>query len=153
MLKVIPSTIEHFNNLQLQEAQAFCAQEFAVNPDYAHALITSGIARTGIDSTGKVIAIMGLTFRHNNCAESWALFSPSIKNHIKSIIKEVRLFLKEHSHVKRIYCTASVDYPQAHKLITSFGFKAESILECWDIFGNDHIMYVKINNSIYWETR
>jgi RimJ/RimL family protein N-acetyltransferase len=153
MLKVIPSIPEHFLQLQMQDAQLFCKDQFDKNPEYAKALCEYGVTRTGIDENGIIIGIMGLTFRHEKCAEGWALFSPYLKKHACSVVKEVKKFLIEQSHVTRIYCTAAVDYPQAHKLLTSFGFKVEGILEKWDALGADHICYTKINNSIDWETR
>lgn len=153
MLKVIKTIPEHFHQINIQAAQGFCKEQFEAYPEYAKTLAQDPSTYTGIDEQGNIIGIMGLALRHTNCGEGWAIFSNNIKPHIKSIIKEVKKFLRAHKHIKRIYCTASVEFPEAHKLLRVLGFKVEGILEAWDVLGTDHIMYTRINNSIDWETR
>jgi hypothetical protein len=153
MIKVVRTTVDHFDKINIQPAQGYFAEQIKLHPEYALALAQQPTTYSGIDENGNVIGIMGLMLRHPNCGEGWAIFSDNIRPHIKSIVKEVRKFLYQHRHVKRIYCTASVEYPEAHKLLKVLGFKVEGILEAWDALGTSHIMYVIINNSIDWETR
>jgi len=154
MLKIIKTVPQHFYDIEIQEAQFFCKEQFNSNPEYVKILSEQSVTWTGIAEDGAIIGMMGLLFRHENNAEGWAIFSPHIKKYLKQIIKEVRSFLKSYSHIKRIQCTASLEFPEAHKLLTkSFGFKVEGILESWDCFGNDHLLYTIINNNLEWEIR
>lgn len=154
MLQIIKTIPEHFYNMEIQKEQAFCREHFNTNPNYAKILCEQGIARTGITSDGIVVGVMGLAFHHKNSAEGWGILSTHFRQYARYAIPAVRQVLKEYSHVKRIQVTASVEFPEAHKLLTkSFGFKPEGILECWDCLGNDHILYTIINNSIDWSTR
>lgn len=150
-LQIIKSIPEHFYNIEIQEAQAFCKEQFTANNNYAIILCTQSVCYTGITEDGTIVGIMGLSFIHKNSAEGWGIFSPYMKKYLKEVILGVRNFLKDYKHVKRIQCSASVKYPEAHKLLTkSFGFKPEAILEKWDCLGNTHILYTIINGDLKW---
>ena len=151
MITVVKSTVQHFQDIEIQEYQQSCREHIKLNPNYAKILCEQGTSYTGIDEQGRIIGMMGLLFRHENCAEGWAILSPYVKQNLKSVVKAVRKVMKDNERVRRIYCTVATNFPEAHRLVRAFGFKPEGILEKWDQFGMDHVMYTIIHNDIHWE--
>jgi len=153
-LEIVKTIPQHFKDIEIQEAQAFCREPFETNPNYAILLCEQGFTRTGIAEDGTIVGIMGLLFNHANSASGWGILSPHFKKYIRQAIPAVKEVLASYSHINRIEVSASVKFPEAHKLLTkSFGFKPEAILEKYDILGHDHILYTRIANSIEWEMK
>ena len=82
-LEIIKTIPQHFHDMEIQEAQAFCRDQFTKNPNYAMILCEQGFTRTGIAEDGTIVGIMGLVFNHANNAEGWGILSPHFKKYIK----------------------------------------------------------------------
>lgn len=143
---------EHFDEIIAQESQSDFKELLLKHPEYKNLICQQSIGRAGrLDNV--IIAICGITRVTDYLGEGWAYFSPDLPKNSIRVIKEIKKFLQEQKHMRRLQCTVDIYNTKAIKFAEALGFKPEGILQCYGRDGHDHIMFTIINRSLDWEVR
>lgn len=131
MMKLTPFAIEHFDAIEWQSAQQ--AGQALFQREWAEEITQNSDAQTLLDAQGRVIACAGVIptriIRYpdrDEAAESiaWAIFSPALPIHAKSIIKAIRSFLDARPEY-RIEAYVDAAQPKAAAFLSRLGFHYE----------------------------
>ena len=149
-MQVVPMEASHLDQINIQEMQAYFKSYIVDNPTYAKMLVEHSEAYTALGETGQVVCCMGILPKHENCGEAWAIISDQLPRYRLSVVRAVKQFLAKQHKYKRIHITCATNFQEAHKFASILGFKSEALLRCWDVQGQDHIMYTIIKQDLQW---
>lgn len=133
MIKLVPFAVEHFDQVEWQAPQA--DGRLYYQREWAEEIAASSDAVSAIAEDGYVIACAGVVptriYRVGNGPDvpvealAWAIFSPRLSRHARSVFKAIRDFLNGRPEYK---ITAYVDtsHERAAPFIERLGFVYEA---------------------------
>lgn len=152
-MRLEPFSIDHFDRIEWQSAQQ--AGEALFQREWADEIAESSHAQTLMDADGRVIACAGVIptriIQYEDGGEviaeslAWAIFSPSLPIHAKSIIKAIRAFLETRDEY-RIEAYVDAAQPKASAFLARLGFGYERTLT--DVCPDGRVMhlYARVRN-------
>jgi hypothetical protein len=93
----------------------------------------------------EVIACLGLTAMWAGCAHVWGLFAEGAGKypHILQVCKGLISVYMEKLSIRRLQATASMDWPEANRLLTHCGFEREATMKKYGPNGEDFGLFVR----------
>lgn len=146
MIKVIPFEPEHIMGMEPLMDDA-CTKAIMQSSEYLQALKQLGPAYSGFTDEGKCVGAAGVKQINAKTYEGWALLAIDSKQHIKSILRAVELFMQnffDYDVADRFQATVKMNFTQGHRFAKLLGFKPEGILHNYDQ-NEDYMMYARIN--------
>lgn len=135
MQQIVAFSPEHFDAIEWQESQQ--AGQVLFQREWIDDIIASGTAQSLVDGDGSVIACAGLIptriLRVANGPDqvqesiAWAIFSPRLPYHAKTIIKALRAVLDDRPET-RIEAYVDAGQPKAAAFLGRLGFAYERTL-------------------------
>lgn len=107
----------------------------------------NGVAYTGIDEKGKVIAIGGITFLWKGVGSGWVITSELLLKHKVWTHRAIRdiLDITEKTHnLHRIESIILKDHVVSMQWAERLGFKQEGLLRKYDSQKQDHWLYARV---------
>ena len=149
MIKVIPFEPEHIMGMEPLMDDA-CTKAMMQSIEYLQALKRLGPAYSGFTDDGKCVGAAGVKQINAKTYEGWALLAVDSKQHIKSILRAVELFVQnffDYDVADRFQATVKMNFPQGHRFAKLLSFKPEGILHNYDQ-NEDYMMYARTNTCL-----
>lgn len=112
----------------------------------ARGLIAAGPCWAGIDSDGRVLGAAGFTLPCATMALAWALFSPAVHRHPKSLVRFVRAQL-EASRWRRVEAFTRAAYPEQGRFAEACGLRRVALLRNWGPPCEDMILHERVSDA------
>lgn len=144
---MIPFCVEHLTQIDLRE---FDEQVIMGVPDALERIkfqAENGVAYTGIDEEGKVIAIGGVTFLWEGVGSGWVLTSELLLKHKTWTHRAIRniLDITEGAHnLHRIESIILKEHKVSMRWAERLGFKQEGLLRKYNSQKQDHWLYARV---------
>ncbi len=139
--------MEHLSQIDLRE---FDEQVIMGVPDAIDRIkfqAENGVAYTGIDEEGKVIAIGGVTFLWEGVGSGWVLTSELLLKHkiwVHRTIRDILDTTEETYNLHRIESIILKEHKVSMRWAERLGFKQEGLLRKYNSQKQDHWLYARV---------
>lgn len=146
MIEVIPFEPEHIFGMKplIKDGEL---EQALTNMEYLKCLKRYGVAYSGFTKDGVCVGAAGVRQINLKTFEGWAILSEDSHKNIKSIIRAVDLFIKNHFKfdvADRFQATVKLSYEKGHRFAKLLKFEPEGILKNYEN-GEDFMIYGRIN--------
>jgi hypothetical protein len=142
MIKFIPSTMEHIDQLVLSEV--FEHKDALM---YGKLNIAEGSPAISIMNDDKVIGIVGAIFLFPKVMEVYGLFSDELKKNPVAFHKGMKTLADgafANFHVHRIQIVVKADYLEGQRWAETLGFEAECVMPKYGPNGDDYVLFGRV---------
>lgn len=137
---VVPFRAEHFETMQLQDAQAYCSPH--ITPEYLRAL-EGQFAFTAMVGD-KVIGVGGVAEMWAHRALLWSFVDRRAGPHFVSVHRATQRFLDVLPY-RRIEAEVDVEFEPGHRWIKALGFTLEAPrMRAFRVDGGDSALYARV---------
>lgn len=141
MIELIPFQTEHWQNLDEQEATAYCRD--LVTPDQVRNLETQPYSYS-IQKNGRVLACAGVIEYWPGRAEAWAMMGNSSRKDFLAIHNAAKRFF-EVCPIRRIEAIVELGFEEGHRWAKALGFELEApCMSKYSVDGRDYAMYARV---------
>lgn len=137
---VVPFRAEHLQQLQLQDAQAYCGPH--ITAEYAKMLEGQFSFTAMVDD--RPIGVGGATELWEHRALLWSMVDRRAGPHFVAIHRAVQRFIDMLPH-RRIEAEVDVDFAPGHRWVRALGFTLEAPrMRAFRVDGGDSALYARV---------